>query len=79
MQRELWAWRAECARGGDCVSGGMTERQHWHAVLASLVTGALAGVALWVLLVPWDLSEVDSSGRPLANGGDDVRLRNRHP
>jgi hypothetical protein len=49
----------------------MKERQHWHAVLAPLVTGALAGVALWILLVPWDLSEVDSSGRPLANGGDD--------
>jgi hypothetical protein len=49
----------------------MKERQPWHAVLAPLITGALAGAALWVFLVPWDLSEVDSSGRPLANGGDD--------
>jgi hypothetical protein len=47
----------------------MKERQHRHAVLVPLVAGALAGAALWV--VPWDLSEVDSSGRPLANGGDD--------
>ena len=49
----------------------MKEWQPRHAVLAPLVTGALAGVALWVFLVPWDLSEVDSSGRLLPQGGDD--------
>jgi hypothetical protein len=49
----------------------MNERGGRFAGVVLLVTGALVGVILWVGLVPWDLSEVDAAGRPLANGGDD--------
>jgi hypothetical protein len=38
--------------------------------LVALLVGAVAATALWVGLVPWDLSEVDSAGRPLSDGGD---------
>jgi len=45
-----------------------------NRVLASLiavVVGAAAGAAAWLLLVPWDLSEFDASGRMIESGGDD--------
>jgi hypothetical protein len=41
------------------------------AGLAPVLLGALFATALWVGLLPWDLSEVDSAGRPLRDGGDD--------
>ena len=40
----------------------------------SIVAGAAMGLALWVLIVPWDLSEVDSEGRSIPGGGDDSGL-----
>ena len=43
------------------------------------LTSFLAGIGLallaWVLLLPWDLSEVDSRGRSLPRGGDDYATR----
>jgi hypothetical protein len=35
------------------------------------VVGVALAFLAWVLLVPWDLSEVDAHGRDLAGGGDD--------
>lgn len=41
-----------------------------HSVLVGIVGGALTGVFLWILTVPWDLSEkVDAHGNQ--SGGDD--------
>ncbi len=37
----------------------------------ALLVGAVVGAALWLALVPWDLSEVDPAGRELGDGGDD--------
>jgi hypothetical protein len=41
----------------------------------TLLLGATAGVAIavatWILLVPWDLSELDANGSTLESGGDD--------
>jgi hypothetical protein len=39
-------------------------------LLVALIGGATA-VLLWLLLLPWDLSEVDAQGRLLERGGDD--------
>jgi hypothetical protein len=40
-----------------------------------LLLGAIAGVAIavavWLLLLPWDLSELDADGSTLEGGGDD--------
>jgi hypothetical protein len=35
------------------------------------IVGILVALVAWLLVVPWDLSEVDASGRPLSTGGDD--------
>jgi hypothetical protein len=35
------------------------------------IAGAAIAVAAWLLLVPWDLSELDEGGSMLARGGDD--------
>jgi hypothetical protein len=41
----------------------------------TLLLGAIAGVAIavavWLLLLPWDLSELDANGSTLQGGGDD--------
>lgn len=43
---------------------------------APAFAGALVGAGLtlggWMLLVPWDLSEVDAVGNPTSTGGDDA-------
>jgi hypothetical protein len=39
-------------------------------LLGALGGGATAAL-LWLLLLPWDLSEVDAQGRMLERGGDD--------
>jgi hypothetical protein len=49
----------------------MSEQGLRGAGVVPLLVGAMAGTALWVGLVPWDLSEVDSAGRALSGGGDD--------
>jgi len=48
----------------------MKQRRLWNGGPVPLLVGASVGAALWAGLVPWDLSEVDSAGRPLS-GGDD--------
>lgn len=42
----------------------------WANLLGALGGGATAAL-LWLLLLPWDLSEVDAQGRMLERGGDD--------
>ena len=45
------------------------DRGHWpFAVLAGMAVALLA----WLVLLPWDLSEVTADGRPIEGGGDDV-------
>jgi uncharacterized membrane protein len=39
--------------------------------LAAALIGAVVSLWAWMLLVPWDLSEVDADGLPRAQGGDD--------
>jgi hypothetical protein len=39
--------------------------------LAWVVVGTAVALIAWVLLVPWDLSEVDTHGRELKGRGDD--------
>lgn len=36
-----------------------------------LSAGASTAVVLWLAIVPWDLSEIDKTGRSIPNGGDD--------
>jgi hypothetical protein len=42
---------------------------------ASWLLGGIAGsataIAMWLLVVPWDLSELDEDGSTLERGGDD--------
>jgi hypothetical protein len=40
-------------------------------LVAALLAGALAGLVAWLVLVPWDLSEIDESGVVIQGGGDD--------
>jgi hypothetical protein len=40
-----------------------------HALFG--LAGAALGVGAWLLIVPWDLSEVDEAGRIISRGGDD--------
>ena len=35
------------------------------------IAGAATAIAMWLLLVPWDLSELDEDGSTLERGGDD--------
>lgn len=37
----------------------------------AVLVGSAVSLAVWLLLVPWDLSEVDADGRMLEQGGDD--------
>ena len=37
--------------------------------------GAAVAALTWLLLVPWDLSEVTEDGRPIQGGGDDSGLQ----
>lgn len=39
--------------------------------LVAALTGVAVAVTAWLLLVPWDLSEVTADGRPIEGGGDD--------
>lgn len=39
--------------------------------LPAVVAGALLSLGAWLLLVPWDLSELDADGHMLEQGGDD--------
>jgi hypothetical protein len=39
--------------------------------LAASLAGAALALISWLLLLPWDLSEVDADGRVLDQGGDD--------
>ena len=39
--------------------------------LSAVLVGAVGSLGAWLLLVPWDLSEVDADGRSLEQGGDD--------
>ena len=45
-----------------------------RAFVAALAGAATAGLA-WLVLVPWDLSEVTADGRPIEGGGDDSGLQ----
>ena len=56
--------------GGDQF--GRSERPNLVRDTAAVAAGIAACLALWLLLVPWDLSEVDSDGRIIAGGGDDT-------
>jgi len=44
-----------------------------RAFVAALAGAATAGLA-WLVLVPWDLSEVTADGRLIEGGGDDSGL-----
>jgi hypothetical protein len=48
----------------------MSDHQRPRTVVAAL-TGAAVAVFAWLVLVPWDLSEVSADGQPLEGGGDD--------
>ncbi len=37
----------------------------------ALLGGAAVPVAVWLVVVPWDLSEIDASGAMIEGGGDD--------
>lgn len=37
----------------------------------AFVVGVAVALAAWLLLVPWDLSELDASGAMIEGGGDD--------
>ena len=39
--------------------------------IIALLGGASSAVIAWLLLVPWDLSEIDASGAVIEGGGDD--------
>ena len=39
--------------------------------LPAALFGAVASLGTWLLLVPWDLSEIDADGHQLDRGGDD--------
>lgn len=39
--------------------------------LGAVAIGAVVALGAWLLLVPWDLSEIDADGRMLDRGGDD--------
>lgn len=43
--------------------------------LASFLGGVGLALLAWVVLLPWDLSEVDTRGRSLPRGGDDYVTR----
>jgi hypothetical protein len=45
-----------------------------RAFVAALA-GAASAVLAWLLVVPWDLSEVTEDGRPIEGGGDDSGLQ----
>ena len=38
--------------------------------IAALLVGSVLSIGAWLLLVPWDLSEVDARGRVEPSGGD---------
>jgi hypothetical protein len=38
--------------------------------LTAVVVGVAIGYATWLLIAPWDLSEIDEAGRAIAGGGD---------
>ena len=40
-------------------------------MLLGATAGVVIAVAAWLLLVPWDLSELDANGSMLEGGGDD--------
>lgn len=47
-----------------------------HAFLALSIAGSVAvTVLLWLILVPWDLSEVDDRSVTIAGGGDQLAPR----
>lgn len=39
--------------------------------LGALLAGAATALAVWMALVPWDLSEIDATGAVIEGGGDD--------
>lgn len=49
--------------------GGRRLRVPWCALVA-FASGITVALLSWILLVPWDLSEVDERGRQFASGGD---------
>jgi hypothetical protein len=61
------ATASELAALGGAVPGIMRGVNKLSAVLV----GAAGSLGTWLLLVPWDLSEVDADGRSLEQGGDD--------
>ena len=44
--------------------------RRWAQDLLAVVMGVAIGIAAWVAIAPWDLSEVDTAGRAIAGGGD---------
>lgn len=44
-----------------------------RTLVAAIVGAAVAAIA-WLVLVPWDLSEVSKDGRTIEGGGDDGAL-----
>ena len=48
-----------------------TSRHPYFVHTAAGLAGGLFVLGTWLLLVPWDLSEVDRDGRILADGGDE--------
>src|SRR5918995_5405312 len=58
--------RARAACSGQ--SGRVRRASSW---LLGGIAGAAIAIAAWLLLVPWDLSELDKDGSMLERGGDD--------
>lgn len=52
----------------------MTSLAPASARLVYFVFGLAIALGSWWLLVPWDLSEVDASGRATETGGDDAAI-----
>jgi hypothetical protein len=58
--------QARAARSGQ--AGRVQRAASW---LLGGIAGAAIAVAVWLLLVPWDLAELDENGSTLKRGGDD--------
>jgi len=43
--------------------------------VGAALSGASVALVAWVLLVPWDLSEITEDGSPIEGGGDDSGLQ----
>src|SRR2546423_996151 len=59
------------SRIGGATGDRFASRPKWKRDYGAGSLGFCVAVGAWLLLVPWDLSELDPNGRPIPGGGGD--------